>query len=331
MVQTVSLHGAKAQAIVHTQSKPTDKENAIRYTPLDLRFLSQLKSSGVRAPVHEDFNSFLASSTSQIQGKMLDAIKQSVNGQNHRFGPEDSSLQKSEGDKRPKPMPALNPELSKSLDKNHHILLSTIPRVLENLNLGQVAQPIKAQYPSDKGYGSRIVTDPLIVMAASTDLDKISMGLVGAVHGRSSTSDKESDEHNFGESGPKSKTSIKANQVGRSEHASLLRREEIEVLRDVKEKFVQQLKAQYPHISVPIKHPEGIVDVHMRFDRKAMGPDGMKGSVRVMFCGSNPQIVTLFAQHREEFMKIITRHGYAIDPSRMQFNGPTMKKEDKEI
>lgn len=331
MVQTVSLHGANAQAAVHAHPKPTDKENAIRYTPLDLRFLSHLKGSGVRAPVHEDFNSFLASSTSQMHRKMLDAIRQSVNGQNHRFGSEDGSLQKSEGNKQSKPIPTVTPELSKPLDKNHPMPLNTIPRVLENLNLGQVAQPIKAQYPSDKGYGSRVVTDPLVVMATSTDLDKVSMGLVGAVHGHSSTSERESDEHHFGEPGFKPKTSIKASTAGRSEHASLLRREEIEVLRDVKEKFVQQLKAQYPHISVPIKHPEGIVDVHMRFDRKPMGQDGIKGSVRVMFCGSNPQIVTLFAQHREEFMRIITRHGYAIDPSRMQFNGPTLKKEHKEI
>jgi hypothetical protein len=64
----------------------------------------------------------------------------------------------------------------------------------------------------------------------------------------------------------------------------------------------------------------------MRFDRKTMGQDGVKGAVRVMFSGSNAQIVTLFAQHREEFMNIITNQGYAIDPSRMQFNGPNLIK-----
>ncbi len=326
MVQTVSLHGAKAQALAHAHPKPTDKENAARHIPVDLRFLSQLKSDNVRPPVHEDFNSFLASSTAQIQGKISDGAKMIAAMQNHRFGPEDGSLQKSEEGRQLKPVPAVKAESANHLNRNSHVTLSNMPKGLEMLNLAPVTQPIKAQYPADKGYGFRMVTDPLIAMATSTDLDKVSLGLVGAVHGRSADYDRESDAHNFGESNQKSKVSIKASTATRNEHASLLRREEIEVLRDVKEKFVQQLKAQYPHISVPIKHPEGIVDVHMRFDRKVMGQDGIKGSVRIMFSGSNPQVITLFAQHREEFMKLITMQGYAIDPSRMQFNGSTLTK-----
>lgn len=325
MVQTVSLYGTKAQVLAPANSKSPEKENPVKYNSIDLKLLSH-QGSSVRAPVHEDFNAFLASSTSQIQGKIVDAIKQSVNGQNHRFGSEGDPLPKSENHQQSKPLPSVNLEATKSLNKSHHVPLDSLPKVIENLNLGQVVQPIKAQHQADKGYGARMTTNPLIIMATPTDLDKASLGLVGTVHGRS-LSDKESSTHHFGEQFQKSKAMIKANHADRSEHASLLRREEIEVLRDVKEKFVQQLKAQYPHISVPIKHPEGIVDVHMRFDRKAMGQDGVKGSVRIMFCGSNPQIVTLFAQHREEFMNIITTHGYAIDPSRMQFNSSTLTKE----
>lgn len=326
MVQTVSLYGTKAQVLAQTHSKPTEKENSVRYTTIDLERFPQLKGNGVRAPVHEDFNSFLASSTSQIQGKILDAIKQSVNSQNHRFGSEDGLLPKGKNHQQPKPTPSANLESTRSLNKHPPVPSDTLPKVIENLNLGQIAQPIRTQHQADKGYGARMTTNPLIIMATPTDLDKASLGLVSSVHGRS-LNDKESGTHNFGEQAHKSKLMIKANHAERSEHASLLRREEIEVLRDVKEKFVQQLKTQYPHISVPIKHPEGIVDVHMRFDRKAMEQDGVKGSVRVMFSGSNPQIVTLFAQHQEEFMNIITTHGYTIDPSRMQFNSSTFIKE----
>jgi hypothetical protein len=64
----------------------------------------------------------------------------------------------------------------------------------------------------------------------------------------------------------------------------------------------------------------------MRFDRKTTNQDGIKGAIRVMFSGSNNEVVALFAQHREEFMNIVTKEGYAIDPSRMQFNGPSLIK-----
>ena len=324
MVQTVSLHGAKAQTLALSREKPTEKETAVRYASADLRFLSQLKGDSVRAPVHEDFNSFLASSTAQIQGKISDATQIAATMQNHRFGPEDGSLQKSSESRQPKTLAAAKLE-SINLGKNPHLPLHDTPRLLETLNLASVVQPIRVQYSADKGYGSRIATDPLIIMATSTDLDKASMGLVGAIHGHSPNHNSENDFHE-GESNQKSKAPIKGDAASRSEHASLLRREEVEVLRDVKEKFIQQLKAQYPHITVPLKHPEGIVDIHMRFDRKAIGEDGTKGSVRVMFSGSNPQIVRLFAQHREEFMNVITKQGYSIDASRMQFNGPIMTK-----
>jgi hypothetical protein len=220
-------------------------------------------------------------------------------------------------------MPEIKGESTPVLDRNITLMVDT-PRLLEILNLAPVTQPPKPI--ENKGYGSRIATDPLITMATSTDLDKVSMGLVGAIQAQSQHHNSENDSHTFSDSNPKTKMSVKASAVERSEHANLLRREEVEVLRDVKEKFLQQLKAQYPHISVPIKHPEGIVDVHMRFDRKVTGQDGMKGSVRVMFSGSNSQVVVLFAQHREEFMNIITKEGYVIDASRMQFNGPNLTR-----
>jgi hypothetical protein len=322
MVQTVSLHGAKSQTLARINRNPTEKDTTVKYASPDLRFLSQIKSDSIRAPVHEDFNSFLASSTSQINEKISDATKMAATMQNHRFGPEDGSLQKSLEGRKSKPSPEIKFE-STHLDKNNRLPLTDTPRLLEILNSAPVVQP--PRHIADKGYGSRMATDPLITLASST-IDKASMGLVGAVNAQSQHEYRENDSHGFNETNQKSKAPTKTNAVSRSEHASLLRREEIDVLRDVKEKFQQQLNAQHPHITVPLKHPEGIVDIHMRFDRKTMGQDGVKGAVRVMFSGSNAQIVTLFAQHREVFMNIITNQGYAIDPSRMQFNGPNLIK-----
>jgi len=210
------------------------------------------------------------------------------------------------------------------LDKSGRISPTDTPKLIEVLSSAATIQPQK--YAMDKGYGPRTMIDPLIVStsANATDIEQISMGLVGAVHERSQYqgNERESNSHKFGEANQKlTKSSIKASPGSQNENAQLLRKEEIEALRDVKEKFKQQLNAQHPYIMVPLKHPEGIVDIHMRFDRKEANPnDANKGKIRVMFTGSNDQIVALFAQHREEFMNIITQEGYTIDSSRMQFN-----------
>lgn len=324
MVHNVSLHGVKAHALTRAQKNTPEQDTTVKYLPPDLRFLSQIKGVGVRAPVHEDFNSFLESASSQIYGKISDATKLATTLQNHRFGPENDSLQKSNDKHKSKPTFDTKPDSIQYFDKHNRIPLTDTPRLLEVLNSAPIVQlPIQV---ADKGYGSRIATDPLITLASSISADKTSMGLVGAVHAQLQHENSENDSHGFNETNQKSKAPIKANAVSRSEHASLLRREEIDVLRDVKEKFQQQLNTQYPHITVPIQHPDGIVDIHMRFDRKTTNQDGIKGAIRVMFSGSNNEVVALFAQHREEFMNIVTKEGYAIDPSRMQFNGPSLIK-----
>jgi hypothetical protein len=75
MVQNVSPHGVKAHALTRAQKNTPEQDTTVKYLPPDLRFLSQIKGVGVRAPVHEDFNSFLESSSSQIYGKISDATK----------------------------------------------------------------------------------------------------------------------------------------------------------------------------------------------------------------------------------------------------------------
>ncbi len=323
MVQSLSLHGAKAQTLARIQN-PNEKETTTQYN-IDSKFLSQIKENSIRPPIHQDFNSFLASSTSYIQSESLEAAKITAAMQNHRFGSENSSPQTKNDSHQIKSAPEIKLESIVLLSKTNQTSATDTPKLVEIMSSAPIVQPPK--YTMDKGYGSRTTTDPLITLACATDVEQVSMGLVSAVHEHSQYQQDKSDSHKFGESNQKTtKASIKADSTSRSEHAQLLRKEEIEALRDVKEQFQKQLNAQHPHITVPLKHPEGIVDIHMRFDRKITESDGTKGTVRVMFSGSNAQVVTLFAQHREEFMNIITNAGYSIDPSRMQFKGPSLTK-----
>ena len=327
MEPTVSLQGVKAQSILRSQSKTAEveKEAAVRYLPPDLRFISGAKNA-IRPPVHDDFNSFMASTSSHIQEKISDSTKLASQIQHYRFSPENHPSQKTSDSHSPskKEIKITPPQ---PLNSNTRDPITEMPKLLEMLSSTQIVRPAKLQFNSDKGYGSRTVNDPLIALATSANLDKTSIGLIGGINKQSQFHDQENDPSDFGAPKQKSKMIAGNKEASRNEHANLLRREEIEVLRDVKEKFLQQLNAQHPHISVPIKHPEGIVDVHMRFDRKSNTNNRINGSVRVMFSGSNPEIVSLFAQHREEFMKIITNEGYTIEPSRMQFNTIRLTKQ----
>lgn len=317
MAQNVSLQGIRSQALARVESKPVEKESQVRYYPTDVRFFPNAKSTVGRAPVHEDFSAFMASSAQQIHGNISDSTKLTAKVQQYRFGPEDGIASKTaESSKVKADGKTFAPQ---NADKNIQTLVPTVPRLIEILHATPLVQPARQQTVNDKGYGPKVMNDPLISMANVSDLNKFSIGLVGGVAGQFSHGHEKEDHRDLNHPGQKIKTAIKPEVSSRSEQAALLRREEVEVMREVKDKFLQQLKAQYPHISMPIKHPEGIVDVHMRFDRK-QGEDGNKGSVRVMFTGSNPEVVKLFAQHRDEFIKTITNQGYTIDPSRMQFN-----------
>ena len=321
MVQSLSLHGAKAQTLARINQN--EKEIVVPQTQIDAKFSSQIKGEGLRAPIHQDFTSFLASSSSHLQENFLIATEVTATMQNQRFGPENAPLQKTTSNHHAK-QPEIKLESILPLDKIGRIPPTDTPKLIEVLSSAPSIQPQK--YTIDKGYGPRTTIDPLILSTSAnpTDIEQISMGLVGAVHERSQHQDnnKESNSQKFGEANQKlTKSSIKVSPTAQNENAQLLKKEEIEALRDVKEKFKQQLNAQHPYIMIPLKHPEGIVDIHMRFDRKEANPnDANKGKIRVMFTGSNDQIVALFAQHREEFMNIITQEGYTIDSSRMQFN-----------
>lgn len=337
MVQTVS-HGIKSQAIasallkIHEKppEKSSEKNHAAHYIPANLKSSPQFRGEILRPPVHEDFNSFLASSAGQMQmnfkSQFLDSAKSAASVQNHRFDP-DSGLEKT-GNQKLGASFVQQAEAKFPLDKIALIPLNDLtPKLLKNLT----TQPVLAQQlvdkgvnnglnKRDKGYGPRMITDPLIAMV-TTDLEKFSLGLVGSVQARlNQTGDfnQESESEK-----PQTKALAKPMSTSHSEQASLLKREAIEVIREVREKFQQQLNAQYPHITVPIKHPEGMVDIHLRFDRKVSSnhsDNQTKGSVRVLFSGSNSQVVALLAQHREAFLKSITDQGYAIEPTQMQFN-----------
>lgn len=317
--QSISLHGIKS----HTLARIHNEQESARYIQPDSRFSSIVKTEGIRPPIYEDFNSFLASSTSQIHQQFSEETKATISLQNSRFETNNiASTQKPEGTYQTKQTAEKSAAIL-SLEKITSAKVET-PKPSEVIATSSLIQPPKQS--ADKGYGSRITTNPSITMACTTDVAQISMGLVNAIHERSPQHDA-NDFQKFNEENHKIiKSREKIDNTSRNEHAQLLRREEIEILREVKEKFQQQLNTQYPHITVPLKHPEGIMDIHMRFDKKATDSNNPKGSVRVMFSGSNDQIVALFAQHRQEFMDIINQEGFSIDHSKMQFNGPNLSQ-----
>lgn len=318
--QPISLQGIKS----HTLARIHNEQEPAKYIQSDARFSSFIKEGSIRPPVHEDFNSFLASSTLQLGQQFSEAATATASYQSHRFGPDHkTSSQKSIDISQPKTLPE-KPIAILSMER---IVSSATDVSKSPENLSSSATIQFPRQVIDKGYGPRTAHNPSITMASVTDVEQISIGLVNAVHEPPQHQRDNNDSQKFNESHQKAiKTSTKIDSTSRNEHAQLLRREEIEALRDVKEKFQQQLNAQHPHITVPLKHPDGIVDIHMRFDRKIIDENSPNGSVRIMFSGSNDQIVTLFAQHREEFMKIISQEGYSIDPSRMQFKGSGLPK-----
>jgi hypothetical protein len=313
MVQTVS-HEVKSQAIANallkTHERTLEKNQAVRYLPPHLK--SPQYSQTIRPPVHEDFNSFLASSTGQLQTQFLGSAKIATTVQNHRFMPDANNLEKNAPANL---LPAATMPKVEAKSPSQMIPLNELAPKLAQLLPAPTMQSIKVQQVVDKGYGPRMANDPLFA-TAPTDIDKFSLGLIGAVHANLNHQG-EFNQESDGEK-PQTKTANKPGATTRSEQASVLKREEIEAVREVKEKFQQQLNAQHPHITVPIKHPEGIVDIHLRFDRRAN--DSSKGAVRVMFSGSNSQVVSLMAQHREDFLKSIIDQGYKIEPAQMQFN-----------
>jgi len=318
--QPISIQGIKS----HTLARIHNEQEPAKYIQPDSRFSSSIKEGSVRPPVHEDFNSFLASSTLQLGQQFSEAATATASYQSHRFGPDHkTSSQKSIDISQSKTLPE-KPAAILGMDK---IAPSSTDATKSSENFSSSTMIQLPKQIIDKGYGSRVVNNPSIIMASATDVEQISIGLVNAVHERHQHQRDSNDSQKFNEPHQKAlKASSKIDPISRSEHAQLLRREEIEALRDVKEKFQQQLNDQYPHITVPLKHPDGIVDIHMRFDRKVIDENSPNGSVRIMFSGSNDQVVALFAQHREEFMKIITHEGYSMDPSRMQFKGPGLPK-----
>lgn len=312
----ISLHGLKS----HTLARIHDQHDSAKHIQPDSRFSSFTKTEGIRPPIHEDFTSFLASSTSQLQQQFSAETKASAYLQNRRFGSDNNtSDQKSAKTHH-------SPDKSSTILSMERIISSKpdIAKSAEAVTSSGAIQLPKQQI-ADKGYGSRTIVNPSITMACSADISEISMGLVNAVHENFQHQRDNSDSKKFSEPSEKIiKASFKTESSSRSEHAQLLRREEVEALREIKEKFQQQLNAQYPHITVPLKHPEGIMDIQMRFDRKPVDANSPNGSVRIMFSGSNDKITSLFSQHRDEFMKIIIQEGYSIDPSRIQFKNQNL-------
>lgn len=310
--QTVSLHGLKSHKLTgaHTEQEP------IKYIKPDNR-LSSFTKDHARPPIHENFHSFLTGSASEIQQQFSETAIATASIQNHRFDSDNNTCNQQMKETWQSKTSYEKPNTILSIEKIASSAVD-IQKSVETFGSPVIAQPSKQI--NDRGYGARTAVNPALIVIATTEAEQTPMGLINAIHERSQQQRDNNDSQKFNESHQKSiKGATKVDAVSRNEHAQLLKREEIQVLKDVKEKFHQQLNAQYPQITVPLKHPEGIIDIHMRFDKKVIDKNSPNGSVRIMFSGSNEQIVTLFAQHREEFMKIITHEGYSVDSSRMQF------------
>lgn len=165
---------------------------------------------------------------------------------------------------------------------------------------------------SDKGYGSKLATDPMLSVMANrttTDSAAVSFGYISAVNRRENSSAD-------GRENPKEfsmQREIKPKQIKleNTQMQTAQKVEAIETLKEVTEALTKQLRKSHPCISVPIQHPDGVVDINLRFSSN--------GSVRALFVGSNPEVVQLMAQNRNQFINTIKGEGYNIDERQMGF------------
>lgn len=165
---------------------------------------------------------------------------------------------------------------------------------------------------SDKGYGSKLATDPMLSIIANrttTDSAAVSFGYIGAINRReNSSADSKENSKEF-----LMQREIKPKQIKfeNTQMQTAQKVESIETLKEVTEALTKQLQKSHPCISVPIQHPDGIVDINLRFSSN--------GSVRALFVSSNPEVVQLMAQHRDQFINTIKGEGYNIDERQMGF------------
>jgi hypothetical protein len=189
------------------------------------------------------------------------------------------------------------------------------PKVPENTAFGM--QP-KLATPDSKGYGAKLTADPMLsVMAnrSANDSNAVSFGYISAVNRRENSSNSEKNESKEWHA----QREIKEKPVTKSEAPQLQTAQKvaaIEALKEVSQALTKQLKQSHPCISVPIQHPDGIVDINLRFSSN--------GNVRALFAGSNPEVVQLMAQHRDQFIKTIKGEGYNIDERQMGFIHQTL-------
>lgn len=177
---------------------------------------------------------------------------------------------------------------------------------------------------SDKGYGSKLATDPMLSIMANrttTDSAAVSFGYIGAVNRReNSSADGRENSKEFSmhrESKPK-QIKLENMQMHTAQKV-----EAIETLKEVTKALTKQLQKSHPCISVPIQHPDGIVDINLRFSSN--------GSVRALFVGSNPEVVQLLAQHRDQFINTIKDEGYNIDERQMGFTHQALTSASNNI
>lgn len=181
-------------------------------------------------------------------------------------------------------------------------------KVHENSNINtQIKAPI-----SDKGYGSKLANDPMLSVIANrtaNDSAAVSFGYISAVNRRENSS--ADGRENSKEFSMQREIKTKPIKLESMQMQTAQKVEAIETLKEVTEALTKQLQKSHPCISVPIQHPDGVVDINLRFSSN--------GSVRALFVGSNPEVVQLMAQHRDQFINTIKDEGYNIDERQMGF------------
>lgn len=312
MTHLVIGTGIKNAELDYAKSQAAKPQNTT-YTPPNLKFSTNFAATP--APVHSNLGDFLVNSTAMLHQQTATSVQTSANAKAYQgYVPSKNST----------------PESNK-FPKNTDI--ATQPK-LEPLNV--VQQQIQARAPmhtsvqaqkapephimkpkiagtDNKGYGAKLSADPMLSVMASrsaNDSNAVSFGYIGAVNRRENS---ESNEKSSGKEWSlqreiKAKPEIKS-ATPQTQTAQKVA--EIENLQKVTQELTKQLQKSHPCISVPIRHPDGIVDINLRFSSN--------GSVRALFAGSNPEVVKLMAQHREEFVNTIKGEGYQIDERQMGF------------
>lgn len=295
----------------YTRAQHAKAQNAT-YTPPNLKFSANLAATP--APVHSNLGDFLVNSSAMLHqhtatnaqtnanAKAYQGYVPSKNSESNNFTKNtDLAIQ-----------PKLEPlhVVQQQIQARTPIQANTQPVKAADTQVLMQSKPINNDH---KGYGSKLSADPMLSVLANrsaNDSNAVSFGYIGAVNRRehSTGEDKSSGKEWSAQREIKSKPEAKS---APSHVTTAQKVAEIENLQKVTQELTKQLQKSHPSISVPIQHPDGIVDINLRFSSN--------GSVRALFAGSNPEVVQLMAQHRDQFVRTIKGEGYDIDERQIGF------------